>query len=181
MQRIPVCVECESCPTSKFRAHPTPGPGATALAVLARCSFLFVPKNRVFTVVFTGIFTEDSPREDGTKTRQFSTFLTTQMPLSARVPRPKTSPLCGRRGPRGGPRAALGRESHGGRRGPARPGSPGARDAARKLREASTGSKGTHSESRGSGETFHGARWVIYIVTRKNKSPRYLNRMREKN
>ena len=73
MQLIPVCVECESYPTLKFRAHPTPGPGATALAVLARCSFLFVPKNRVFTVVFTGIFTEDSPREDGTKTRQFST------------------------------------------------------------------------------------------------------------
>ena len=36
---------------------------------------------------------------------------------------------------------------------------------------APTGSKGIHSESRGSGEPFHGASWVIYIVTRKNKSP----------
>ena len=56
------------------------------------------------------------------------------MPLSARVPRPKTSPPCGLSGPRGGPRAALGRESHGGRRAEERPGSPGARDAARRLR-----------------------------------------------
>ena len=45
---------------------------------------------------------------------------------------------------------------------------------------APTGSKGSHSESRGSGETCHGAGWVIYIVG-KNKSPRYLNRKREKN
>ena len=59
----------------------------SASAVLARCSFLFVPKYRVFTVVFTGIFSQDYPREDGTKTRQFSTFLTTQMPLSTHASR----------------------------------------------------------------------------------------------
>ena len=57
-----------------------------------------------------------------------------------------------------------------------RPSSPGARDAA--WREASTGSKGTHSESRGSGATFHGASWVD--DRRKEQVSKNLNRERER-
>ena len=73
--------------SSELIRHLAPGPGATALAVLARCSFLFVPKHRVFTVVFTGIFTQDSPTKDGTKTRQFSTSFCPLKCLSPRASR----------------------------------------------------------------------------------------------
>ena len=164
MQRIPVCVECESCPTSKFRAHPTPGPGATALAVLARCSFLFAPSQWSSLVLSPRILQQKMGRRPGSSRPLFdhsnaslragpeAEDLSTMRPKRATW---RSSSGSWPRKPRWKQRIGTAGEPRSSGRGP------------KAAETAPTGSKGTHSESRGSDEAFHGASWVVYIVTRR--------------